>query len=226
MIRHPNLVTHYKCNSNIIDSSVSGLNATAGTNTIYASGKFGNALYSPGMTSLAGFRLPKIDHFFGTRKCCVSMWIKQTKSTIGDDPDYFISALLDQQYNVGASRSLLHITSTGIISFQNSYAGNNTYINGTTNIYDNVWHHVLAQKEGASGSLYLDGVLHGSTTSFVIIPNITPSEKAIGSAWQNDSTEIARQRGYIDDVQIYTDVLFGPSDVKRIMSGLHPLRKS
>ena len=67
---------------------------------------------------------------------------------------------------------------------------------GTTQIPDNVWHHVAVSRNGSDLSLYINGVRDATTTTS---SNNTTSSFAIGRAWTNNPGEIA---GYISNLRI------------------------
>jgi tetratricopeptide (TPR) repeat protein len=92
------------------------------------------------------------------------------------------------------------------------------YINGTRNVNDDAWHHVVAVHDGASARLYIDGVEDASTTAPCAI-RTNNSKVSIGT---NSSTSSAREwNGLIDDVRIY-NTAFSLNEVKDLYESYRP----
>ena len=74
-----------------------------------------------------------------------------------------------------------------------------TVLNGTTNVLDNAWHHVLVRRAGAELALFVDGVKQ--TTASVATENAT----AGGSIYIGSSNGVGGYpfSGSIDELRVY-----------------------
>lgn len=98
-----------------------------------------------------------------------------------------------------------HIRTTGTIRFQYKKDNNQNFrveTNGSTTVPDNTWTHILGQRTGTSGEIYIDGILQSITTQGTF-----GTMKVLAS-----TTEIARRTqtaaqhfllGRLDDVRAW-----------------------
>ena len=85
---------------------------------------------------------------------------------------------------------------------------------------DNTWHHVLVNKQGTMGELWIDGVLVG--TSNIIKTVFNSVDILIGYSASGDSLQRRYWSGNIDDVRIYNRILDEP-EVTQLFTGIMPV---
>jgi hypothetical protein len=99
----------------------------------------------------------------------------------------------------------LHITTaTGLLTFECETGGVNNQLNtSVTNYLDGQWHHVVATRSGANGSIYVDGALVAGPTALTSANLANTIVLRIGS---ND-TVTRRFQGVLDEAAVYGSAL-------------------
>lgn len=72
---------------------------------------------------------------------------------------------------------------------------------------DNMWHHLVVNKEGSLGEMWVDGILKGTSDNIRTVPN--DMKLVIGSSEWTHSHQQKFWSGKIDDIRIYNRVLSG-----------------
>lgn len=80
-------------------------------------------------------------------------------------------------------------------------------IDDSINYRDNEWHHLVVNKEGSSGQMWVDGVLKGTSDNIETVVN--SMKLIIGSSEWTHSHQHVFWSGKIDDIRIYNRVLSG-----------------
>jgi len=92
---------------------------------------------------------------FGTDNFSIGAFIKSTSSPLGN-----YRCIFWHHYSPGFS--LITMVSSGVARF---WLGG-TVLNGNTNILDNEWKHVFITRNGATVTIYVDGIFDNSSTAF------------------------------------------------------------
>jgi hypothetical protein len=103
---------------------------------------------------------------------------------------------------VGGAGYALHITAaTGLLTFECETGSVNNQLNTTgTNWADGAWHHVVATRSGANGSIYVDGSLRAGPTALTSASLANASTLRIGA---NAPTLDRRFKGSLDEAAYY-----------------------
>jgi len=90
---------------------------------------------------------------------------------------------------------------------------------GSTNVNDGQWHHVAGAYDGASYSLYVDGILDGSMDASGTINTWDGYFFCIGAHYKKGDERDPRRffDGLIDDIRIYDKALSG-SDIRQLFT--------
>ena len=133
---------------------------------------------------------PSLD---GKANFSISAWIK----TEGSSADQTIIQQRDSGYN---GEYWVRVTSAGLVNFV--VYGNSAYqfnINSATEVDDGLWHHVVVEREGATGRIYIDGNLDASASG-----TVRDLDDTIGVAIGYDIRDNNHPfNGSIDDVKIF-----------------------
>lgn len=120
----------------------------------------------------------------------ISTWIKSTNVATQGVVHWGASGTL--------SRSSFKVNSGGEIRFE--WQGGNMF--GTTNIADGQWHHVALSYDGATATLYVDGVAEKTSAVVLNTGNAGETDVNIGSQLGG-----ANFIGELDDVRVYETAL-------------------
>jgi hypothetical protein len=112
--------------------------------------------------------------------------------------------LLDQRYPNAFGEIELQVTASGFIewiTWDSSYAFD---LVGSVNLCNNVWHHVVATRNGATATVYVDGVQVLQTTSgSATIAAATPPHVLLGRDIRDGGRQLV---GSLDEVAVYNGV--------------------
>jgi len=143
-------------------------------------------------------------------------WIKHvTGSYTGEE------IIAERKSPSGALAINLKFNSTGI-SFSVRNTASEIYdVTGTTNLYDNNWHHVVGVRDANTNQLkiYVDGVLE-NTVSATYTAGFTSPTTEISIGWRN-STSAGFFDGSIDEVAIYYGTLSSSEILQHYTNGLN-----
>lgn len=188
-----------------VDSATAGNNGTLGGAASWVTGFAGNGLQFNGSSGFVTFGTgPSVS---GTSNFSVSAWIKTTATADG---------IIVQQRDASGYNGeyMFSVNSTGKLNFM--VYGNGAYqfdFATTQSINNGAWHHVVAVRNGVTGSIYVDG-------------NPTPAATANGTAVRSMlsslGTVIGRDtrdnnknfNGSIDEVQVYKNVALSGAEVQ------------
>ena len=92
---------------------------------------------------------------FGTDNFSIGAFIKSTSSPLGN-----YRCIFWHHYNPGFT--LITMVGSGVTRF---WLGG-TVLNGNTNILDNKWNHVFVTRNGATVTIYVNGIFDNSSTAF------------------------------------------------------------
>lgn len=179
------------------DSSGNGRNGTA-VNTSRRLGILGTALSLAGSDSASFGIAPSVS---GNADFSVAAWVKVPPGS----PD---GVILQQREKDGANSGwqgvyALTVQSSGLVNFY-VYGDNSHQFNLTTakKVNDGQWHHVLAQRQGTKGQIFIDGFEDAVGTG--VLQALRPHVIYLGYNGRDDNTFF---RGLLDDVRIYSRAL-------------------
>lgn len=177
--------------TSLIDTTGNSRTGTMVDAPARVSGVSGNALSFDGAND--GVLVGTKGALSGTTDFTVAAWVKTTAS----------GTILAQRDSGINGQYALRVSSAGMISFM--VYGDSAFqfeFSTTLKVNDGRWHHVLAQREGQNGRIYIDGVLAGSASG--VVRNLNSS---IALAIGYDARDGIRFSGLLDDVRIYTRAL-------------------
>lgn len=126
----------------------------------------------------------------GTTDFTILAWIRTTATQTG--------MILQQRSGINGQYNFL-MRSDGTLQFWMYNGGYQFDFSTTTTVNDGAWHQVVAQREGETGRIYIDGVLAGNAVGPV--KALDPSlQVAIGFDARDQNKHF---QGTIDDVRIY-----------------------
>jgi hypothetical protein len=195
-VKSQNLIVDYHLDGNLIDSS-------SNSNNLVQYGNGSDVTYSEGITSAsldssAFFQAQKglesisaIDNSNWTRTA-ISCWIKSCV-----DGPIFQGAYLGQG---------VYITTNGTLGvYFDGSSAKSLFSTSSTNLNDGSWHHILAQNNGTTTQLYIDGALDGSQAENLYTLSSARSDAKI---YLGISLALTGQLdGYIDNFRVYDDTL-------------------
>ena len=125
----------------------------------------------------------------------ISLWIKTSNITTTNDQ------LILQGANIGFGIGIKPVSGNLFASFDGSTAGSYVTMNSMA---DGAWHNIVAQSNGSTTSVYVDGVFDGS-----VVENLfSPSGGADNKIFVGASTFNTRAyTGAINDLRIYNRLL-------------------
>jgi hypothetical protein len=200
------LIYHFPFNGDKIDISGNGYSLGAeGGNPTYTTDRFGNANsachFSAG--KWWGGRTQALSNF------AVSLWFYKSGSwenseqhliQIGDD---FGGSTFDNVFYIaqGATPKCFYAGIKINGSFGTDYR---ISVNSYPSL--NAWHHILAQRNGSSFFLYIDGI---KVNSIVCPSDLLPSTRYtnIGGAWLGVGAVYQQFKGDLDDLRLYSRAL-------------------
>ena len=201
------LVAWWPGEGNAEDAGPSGASGTF-DGTIYGaiaftSGKVAQAFDFDGLDD--GILLPQTLGLAPQGDWTVSAWVRFTDA-------HPLSGIIYQN-NGGPPVQMLYIKDKRAGLFFRGYNGDNAVdITGTRDLNDGVWHHVAGLRSGATGSLFVDGVLEATATN----PNVGRINHAfqwarIGAGRSDGGFDLPSNeawfKGQIDEVQLYNRAL-------------------
>lgn len=139
----------------------------------------------------------------------ISAWIKRDAADTGNKS---IVSKRDNPYTTGYDLIILNNNRIRM-SWRNGGGGLRT-INANTIIPNDEWHHVAFIYDGATGYIYIDGVLAGSQAR-PAPPADTDASFYIAAAGKNNPTQFFR--GNIDEVRVW-DVDLTPAQLRYVMN--------
>ncbi len=179
------------------DSSGNARNGTA-VNTSRRLGILGTALSLAGSDAASFGTAPSVS---GTADFSVAAWVKVSPGS----PD---GVILQQREKDGSASGwqgvyALTVQSSGLVNYY-VYGDNAHQFNLTTTkkVNDGLWHHVVAQRQGTKGQIFIDGVEDALGTG--VLQSLKPHVVYLGYNGRDDN---AYFRGLIDDVRIYSRAL-------------------
>lgn len=205
----PGLVAAWKLNENsgstAVDSGPAGANGS-GVNMGWAAGRRANGLVLSGNTNVSCGTAASLT---GTTPFSVSLWVKVPTT-------HNAQAVLIQQRGKGVSGGTngfngqyqVRINADGRPSFW-VYGNSATQFEfaATTPIKDGEWHHLLVQRDGTAGRIYIDGVLNATASGTIrSLDGSIPIH--IGCDGRDDNRYFS---GMLDEIRIYDRAL---SDVE------------
>ena len=183
------LVGWWKLNGNANDTSGNSNNGT-NTGAVLTTGQDGQANGAYSFNGSSKISLPATAAVTGNNTYAISVWVKPT--AYGNTKGIVGWGLWGTNSNANAIR----LTSTGI----NHYWWYNDLVVTKAGLADGFWHSIIAQFNGTTRSIYVDGALVGSDTP--VGHNATANDVNIGVTY---GTEYFT--GSIDDVRIYDKAL-------------------
>jgi hypothetical protein len=195
-VKSQNLIVDYPFNGNLIDSSANSNNLVQYGNSSDVT--FSQGITSPSLDSSAFFQEGKglestfaIDNSNWTRTA-ISCWIKSCVDGTILRGAYF-----------GAG---IFADANGKVSvFFDGSSANALANTSATNLNDGTWHHIIAQNNGTTTQLYIDGTLDGSQAeNLYTLSSARPDAKI----YLGISLALLTQLdGYIDNLRMYDDTL-------------------
>ena len=183
------------------DSAAVPHNGTvSGTNATWVTGIKGNALQFTGVSNYVAFGTgPSMS---GTNNFTIAAWIKTAATNTGVIMQQRDSANYNGEYR-------LSVNGTGTVEFMVYGDGAYQFDITTTNVLNNgAWHYVVAERNGLTGNIYLDGnptpVATGTGTGIKNLTNII--NVAVGRDIRDNNNNFT---GVIDEVKLYKVALNG-----------------
>jgi hypothetical protein len=196
------------------DSSGNGNNGTLQGNPQWTTGMLGGALQFDGDDYVNCGNQNVLN--FGTGDWTVSAWIKTTqidKGTIfakgGDNSGGIRYTLATHEANANKLTLTVDDNTTKVQAL------------GATVVIDGQWYHVAAMRQGTTISVYVNGVLDGTTTvsSGYNLSGTSQHDALIGAITAHDTGGLIKYYiGVIDDVRVYSQALT-PDELQSVMSG-------
>jgi hypothetical protein len=156
-------------------------------NAMYSAGRYGKGMVAVNPATIAAHT----DLNMGTGDFTVEAWIRFNFTVAGYADRIFCIGLNGV---AGAIALVLNTSNQARVD-----VGASTVITGTTNLGDDLWHHVAVTRQGASMKLWVDGTQQGST-----VTDSTNLTSSTGLEICGDSSlgSTALFGGYIDDFRI------------------------
>jgi hypothetical protein len=102
-----------------------------------------------------------------------------------------------------------------------TYQGGSGDIAQFSDYRDSTWHHIVINKNGTSGELWVDGQLVGTSG---VIKTVTNSQPVLfGYSFSGDGFQRKYWSGKIDDIRIYNRTLTDV-EIGELFNGFHPIR--
>ncbi|MCL4366208.1 DUF2341 domain-containing protein [Patescibacteria group bacterium] len=177
------------------DSTPNNKSLTLSSASWINSGKFGKAWNGTGALWLSRADDNDLD-FVAADDLSLSLWFKSDVDATPGTGEYLIQKVSTAGYSIYSNTS-------GNILFASTDGTNTDTVTSTSNLYDNTWHHILAEKTGTSRlDLYIDGKLNASNTS---LTNTSTLANA-GLLYLGDKDGINNGdefNGDLDEVKVY-----------------------
>ena len=158
-------------------------------------GKSGNAIQLDGVDD--SIPMATAASLTGTGAFTLAAWIKTSDSDGG-----VILQQRDATANGYQGEYQLAVTPQGTVSFMIYNGGFQFDFATTTTIHDDQWHHVAAVRDGATGQIYIDGVLAAQASGTV--KSLEPLGVVVGC---DSRDNINYLNAAIDDIRIYRRAL-------------------
>jgi hypothetical protein len=144
-------------------------------------------------------------------------WVKHPAVTADREETIVGRKATDNQLSV----QLGFISSTNVSFSVRSVTGESYRVNGTSNLYDNNWHHIVGVKDAATNQLriYVDGVLE-NTLSANYSSGFGSSTATLNIGWRNVAGQENFYNGSIDEVAIYDRALSSNVITQHYANGL------
>ncbi|MBN2064063.1 MAG: hypothetical protein JW745_04600, partial [Sedimentisphaerales bacterium] len=189
------LTAHWSMDNTFTDLSGNGYDALAGSAVTFAEGHTGSGANFTGDDYSSYLNCQNSNSLHFTEGLTISAWIKST-----GQEDQWASVITK---GIQAWR-LIRNNSGNSLSFHFNRAGGGEYqANGTIEVMDGQWHHVMAVYDGKELRLYIDGELDTSVAAGAV--NSSNDPVYIGSRVNN--THNRNWTGIIDDVRLYNTAL-------------------
>jgi len=209
------LIGYWQFEGNLNDCSLYGHDGTASTTSAFEEGVIGKAI------SLDNATADYVD--FGNinltgDQLTVEFWVNAIDNSGLGEGDNFAPILIDWMNGSSNGTLLCYIKSNPGWSAGNNFDTNSilcTYDSGSslndlgtvfTDWYDE-WHHVAFVLDGTDFSVYVDGVLDNSKSTFI---NPISPDNEIFALSKRDWTYGVPFHGYIDELRIYDRALDQP----------------
>lgn len=210
----------YRFEGNANDNSANTNNGTVDGNVALTTGAMGQAYDFPGAAG-DHIEIPYTSDFDLDDNYSISMWVKYTDTddTIG----WLFSRSEDTSTSPDNTVTLRGAWSdstkmTPTFALYKLGSGWKTAEHGS-DLDDANWHHVVGVKEGNTMRLYVDGEASTTNTGVAGWTSTGGVTVRIGDNWRPTGPFT----GNIDEVIVW-DMVLSPTDVKRVMLGMHPLK--
>ena len=186
-----NLVAHWAMDGNSLDVTGNGHDAQVGSEVVFEEGYADQAAYFSGNDYVSYLLCDNSSGLDFVDGLTISVWIRS----------YWLSDQWASVITKGLqSWRLMRNGSSSALSFHfNALGGGEYQANGSTNVLDGQWHHVMAIYDGSQIRLYIDGELDASAAAGSV--NTSGDPVYIGSRVNNTANR--NWIGNIDDVRLY-----------------------
>ncbi len=190
-----NLVGYWPLNESYQDVTGNGYDAQSGSSVIFDSGYSGSSVYFDGTDYASYLVCENSNNLDFENGLTISVWIKSS-----GQQDQWASVVTK---GLQAWRLIRNSTGNSLSFHFNKSGGGEYQANGSIEVMDGQWHHVMAVYDGSELRLYIDGQLDASTAAGSV--NTTTDPVYIGSRVNNTSNR--NWIGNIDDVRLYNIAL-------------------
>jgi hypothetical protein len=155
------------------------------------------------------------DSSLNTMEFTVSAWTKTSSTVNGFGTVVAKGKAYDENYGLYIQKT------TGVVRFQFSSGGtytlDQTFVDGTTNIVDSSWHHIVGTFNGLVLKLYIDNALEKIGTATTKAPDENDRVMTLGI--RNDNPPMRYKfNGILDEVVIYNRAL-SAAEIQELMLG-------
>jgi len=151
---------------------------------------------------------------FGTSNFSIAFWIKAGTA-------YGYQAVMENRTICGGNVPFwtIVVDDQGILA---GVANSNQFfsVQGSKNVEDGNFHHVVWMRQYETLSLYVDGVLDTSVTDTPLIDTGSPNDFHAGTSVCQDGFSQVSLSGQLDEIQIYNKVLT-PSEIRGLFNAGH-----
>lgn len=190
------LVAYWPLDTNYDDATGNGYDAAAGSSVTLAPGHTGQSAYFDGTDYQSYLYCANSSGINLDGAATISAWIKSSGAY-----DQWASIVTK---GLSAWRLIRNNTYNTVSFHFNVYGGGEYQANGSTDVFDNEWHNVIAVYDGSEIRLYVDGKLDASAKAVAAV-NTSGDPVYIGS--RVSSTSSRNWIGSIDEVRIYDRAL-------------------
>jgi|GEM_PF-547730 len=211
---------HYPFNTNANDAmGVTNLTSVGDSVTFQASGGAAGGYLKLGgsddyLVATAGSNLSVLGDYSTFRSFSLSFWVRQTAAqaasgtigVIGMTTESTVTAASTPNYNTGFEVATRE-SSAGLgvrIRARAGGTGDGTgFIATGLNVANGSWHHIAVVFEAGGRSVYVDGVLAGSSTTAVSFVAGQPITRFAVGAFLRSNQIVDDLNGDVDDLQVY-----------------------